>query len=92
MGFPMGKLVCTAGINDKMADSEAFSTFVRESIGRHGRQDWGDLDPDDRNTNDDALNHGGRLFSAYEHQELPKIWIITEWNRSATTVLFPDEY
>jgi len=90
--FPMGKLVSTAGVNDLMADNTNFAKFVREGIGRHANGDWGDLDAEDRRVNDDALKHGDRLFSAYEHQELRKIWIITEWDRSVTTVLFPDEY
>jgi len=88
----MGQLAFTCGVNDKVANSEAFSRFVRESIGRHANGDWGDLCDEDKQANEAAVKNGSRLFSAYEHQGLPKIWVITEGDRSATTVLFPDEY
>lgn len=56
--------------------------------------DWGEIDPDDSAMNDEALKTGDRILAAYTHPEYPdfKIWIITEWDRSATTVLFPREY
>ena len=54
--------------------------------------DWGNLCAEDRAENNQGLVRGGRLFSAYGHNSLPKIWIITEWDRSVTTILFPDEY
>ncbi|MFZ4860331.1 MAG: plasmid related protein [Desulfuromonadaceae bacterium] len=47
---------------------------------------------DDRVANELALQSGDRLFSAYKREGLPKLWIITESDRSVTTVLFPDEY
>ena len=90
--FNMGRLVMTRGVNDKVADDAAFAKFVMTSISRHASGDWGDLGNEDKQQNDQALKGDGRLFSAYESGELPKIWIITEWDRSATTVLFPDEY
>ena len=90
--FPTGRMVMTGGVSDKMDGKPEFHKFVVNSLGRHTGGDWGDLSQDDRAANDQALIHGGRLFSAYEHPELPKIWIITEADRSATTVLFPDEY
>ncbi|MDD5094562.1 MAG: hypothetical protein PHV74_09315 [Dehalococcoidia bacterium] len=90
--FPMGKLVWTRGVNDRVAEDAKFSKLVIESLKRHSRGDWGELCQEDKETNESALLEGGRLFSAYEQGGLPKIWIITEWDRSATTVLFPDEY
>jgi len=62
------------------------------SLARHLRGDWGDLCPEDWDANERALQYGGRLFSAYQEEGLPKIWIITEADRSATTILFPEEY
>jgi len=60
---------------------------------RHLSGDWGDLDPEDVQTNEAALNpdNPGRLFSSYK---LPtgKLWIITEWDRSVTTALNPEDY
>jgi len=90
--FPTGRLVTTAGVMDRASSDEAFAKFVRKSLERHSQGDWGDLSAEDKKENDYALGKYLRLFSAYEHDGLPKIWIITEADRSVTTVLFPDEY
>ncbi|MFC1906785.1 hypothetical protein ACFLW8_01695 [Chloroflexota bacterium] len=90
--FPLGQFVMTRGVNDLVADDEAFAKFIAESLNRHIKGDWGELGDEDRAENDLSLKEGFRILSAYESGELPKIWIITEANRSATTILFPDEY
>jgi len=90
--FTLGQLVFTRGINDKVAADVQFARFVTESLRRHAKGDWGDLCQEDRKENELSLKKGFRLLSAYERNGLPKIWIITEADRSATTVLFPDEY
>ncbi len=90
--FTLGRLVMTAGVNDKVADDVEMSKFVLASLQRHARGDWGDLSAEDKRRNDQSLKESTRLLSAYEAPPLPKIWIITEWDRSVTTVLFPDEY
>jgi len=90
--FTLGQLVMTRGVNDRVADNTQFAKFVTESLGRHAKGDWGDLGQEDKKENDFSLKKGFRLLSAYERNDLPKIWIITEADRSATTVLFPDEY
>lgn len=94
---PMTRLVLTRGVNDRVADDSAFAKFVTESLGRHARHDWGEMDAEDKARNDAALVDGSRLFSAYIKPDLPKIWIITEarddqGKRLATTVLLPNEY
>lgn len=73
--------------------------FIANSLTRHCKGDWGDLCDEDIATNNDALINGGRLMSAYKvPDELvdkfdeDKIWVITEWDRSVTTVLYPGEY
>jgi len=81
--FFMGHLV---------AENADFAKFVMSSLSRHARGDWGDLDEEDKKENELSLKEGFRLLSAYERAGLPKIWIITEADRSVTTVLFPDEY
>ena len=95
--FALGQLVMTRGVNDLVAENEDFSKFVIKSLNRHARRDWGDVDDEDRQTNDQSLKAGMRLLSAYNDDRFPKhgiatIWIITEADRSATTILFPDEY
>lgn len=94
--FEPGQLLATASIADDMERSAAFREGVTEALRRHLSGDWGDLDPEDTQTNEDALLDGSRLFSAY-HVQGVKIWIITEakddqGRRSATTILRPEEY
>ncbi len=93
VAFPLGTLVMTAGVNEKVAEDAKFAEFVTRSLARHTAGDWGDMSQEDKKENDLALKAGNlRVFSAYESPGLPKIWIITEADRSATTILFPDEY
>ena len=61
-------------------------------LARHVSGDWGDLCADDKQANDDAIVSGDRILSAYILSTGVKVWIITESNRQATTVLLPDEY
>jgi len=91
--FALGKVLFTRGVNDLVAESTPFVKFALDSLRRHASGDWGDLCQEDKDKNDLALRQGNlRIFSAYEQDGLPKIWIITEADRSATTILFPDEY
>ncbi|MFC2014125.1 hypothetical protein ACFLU8_04565 [Chloroflexota bacterium] len=88
----MGRLLMTRGVNDLVAEDEAFAKFVMNSLTRHCRGDWGNLTDEDKQENEISLKAGYRLLSTYESEGLPKIWIITEADRSTTTILFPDEY
>lgn len=92
--FPMGVLVLTNGVSAKCTDNEDFSRFVSDSIKRHGSGDWGEVSEHDRQANDDAFIKGqeDRVLSSYTYKDGTRIWLLTEWNRSITTVLFPDEY
>ncbi len=91
--FEHGPILTTAGIDDDCRFSILFSKFVIASLKRHLSGDWGRLCNEDWQANEDALEDGNRLFSAYEDDEYKfKIWIITEADRSATTILFPSEY
>ena len=92
--FDLGNTVATRGVYDLMEASLDFNLFVGASLNRHRIGDWGDLCTEDKQLNNASLHDGGRIMSAYEHPEHPdwKIWIITEWDRSATTILFPSEY
>lgn len=87
MKFAHGQIVATPG-----ALSVATAAVLGELLGRHLRGDWGDLDNEDKQTNNTALVHGNRLLSAYNLPGGERLWIITEWDRSVTTLLLPDEY
>ena len=92
--FPLGQLVMSRGVADLVASNAAFAKCCTDSLYRHGSGDWGDLSAKDKRENNYALQLGNmRIFSAYEFPHgLPRIWIITEADRSATTTLFPEEY
>jgi hypothetical protein len=86
VSFPLGQLVITANASLRLNTEE-----VMTALKRHTGGDWGDLCPEDSIANDDALREGGRLFSAYcsgQH----RFWIITEADRSVTTILMADDY
>lgn len=87
--FELGQVVATPGAFDAL--NEAGITAA-ELLYRHHRGDWGDLDPEDIAENNAALKRGSRLFSSYQITNAIKIWIITEADRSVTTLLLPSEY
>ena len=86
--FELGQLVATPGALDLMHNSGSSTWSL---LSRHLQGDWGDLDPKDKSLNDEALKHGGRLFSSYNVAD-DKVWVITEADRSSTTLLLPSEY
>ena len=88
--FSPGQLVMTIGVDDLVRQGRLNpAPFLR----RHLHGDWGDLSDDDRQLNDAALKSGeDRLFSSYQVTPNLKLWIITEWDRSVTTLLLPSEY
>lgn len=93
--FQTGQTVCTRGIADRMANDDCFAAFVLLSLDRYTHCDWGEMSEDDKRMNDEAVETGeDRIFASYTRVCYPedKIWIITEWDRSATTILFPSEY
>ena len=87
--FELGKIALTQGI----VDLPAFASIdtVKALLNRHSSGDWGDMDPEDCRANTMALKYGYRLMSAYTIDD-QKIWVITESDRSVTTLLLPDEY
>ena len=84
----------TANLQMKLreSDPEHWEGTLKALIARHAAGDWGDLDSHDRGENDRALEHGGRLFSAYTTGNGLKIWVITEADRNSTTALLPEDY
>ena len=87
--FSLGQCVATPGAIDAIAESgEEQCSFVR----RHHGGDWGQVCEEDAQANEDALTHGGRLLSVYFTKNNTKLYVITEADRSVTTVLLADEY
>ncbi|WP_459056952.1 hypothetical protein [Stenotrophomonas sp. PSU-St22] len=88
--FSPGQVVMTAGVDELVRQGRLNPTpYLR----RHISGDWGDLSDGDRQLNDAALKSGeDRLFSSYQVTRDLKLWIITEWDRSVTTLLLPSEY
>ena len=87
--FPSGRLVATPGA---LALLEQTKKLPVEFLSRHLRGDWGDLDEEDKTENELSLKYGLRLLSSYQVSESEKLWVITEADRSVTTLLLPEEY
>jgi hypothetical protein len=85
--FPLGGLYATTA-----ADKTLVRQDVSAALVRHARGDWGDVCAEDAEANGRALQSGGRLFSVYHDRKGVKFWIITEADRSVTTILLPDDY
>ncbi len=87
--FPLGQLVATPGA---LAALEEAGQSANEFLRRHASGDWGEVCTEDASLNNQALKHGGRLLSAYRTRHGVRLWVITEADRSVTTLLLPDEY
>ncbi|HEY6185786.1 MAG TPA: hypothetical protein VIW67_26325 [Terriglobales bacterium] len=85
--FPLGRIVATPNALNSITQADILS-----AIQRHQAGDWGDLNEDDRRENDFSLEKGFRILSAYHAQNGTNFWLITEADRSATTVLLPEDY
>lgn len=87
--------MATRGVANPIAESAEFGKFAKVSFARYLNADWGEMCESGKQQNEDALkNNRNRIFASCENAEHPawKLWIITEWDHSATTLLFPSEY
>lgn len=87
--LPLGRLVTTPSAYEALA---AANVSVVGLLNRHARGDWGDLCADDRVLNNLAAMTGQQVLSSYRLPGNLTIWVITEWDRSVTNILLPDEY
>ena len=85
--FPVGRLVATPGALGALSEAD-----IEKALKRHLAGDWGDLSDQDRAENEAALEYGDRLLSAFRGRDGQKFWVLTEADRSVTTVLLPSEY
>lgn len=84
---PLGRTVITPAALATLNPDD-----VVVSLARHARGDWGDIGPEDRKENEYAVSRCLRLLSVYSDRNGTRFWVITEADRSATTVLLPDDY
>ncbi len=87
--FPLGQIAATPGALDMMSARHIDHLAL---LVRHVSGDWGDLDVEDRASNDRAISQRTRILSSYDFGPGVRIWIITEGDRSVTTILLPEEY
>jgi hypothetical protein len=85
--FTLGQILATPGVLESVPNHE-----MLRALSRHVRGDWGDVCPEDARENELSLTHNLRFLSSYTTEAGVKFWIITEADRSATTVLLPEEY
>lgn len=87
--FQLGLIVATPGVLSVLQQAQHVAS---EFLQRHAHGDWGEISEDDRVLNDRAVRHGERVISIYQTRTQRRIWIITEADRSSTTLLLPEEY
>ena len=87
--FPLGKVVATPGVVDAL---EEVDEYYLDYLVRHVTGDWSEMEPEDQKENRYSIDKRLRIFSAYQLNNGVRIWIITEADRSVTTILLPEEY
>lgn len=85
--FPLGQVFATPGVMMATTEADRISALMRHIGG-----DWGEVDESDKQSNDQAVTDGFRILSAYTSADGVRFWIITEHDRSVTTMLLPEEY
>ena len=87
--FALGEIVGTPGALDALIEAKQNPA---ELLVRHVTGDWGDLEDEDKKENELSVKERFRILSAYNLDSGAKVWVITEWDRSVTTILLPEEY
>ena len=87
--FKLGRVLATPAAVDVLNQAQV---SIIDLLIRHVRGDWGDLSESDRQQNELSVEAGLRILSSYVLPNRQTIWVITEWDRSATTFLLPGDY
>ena len=87
--FYLGRVFSTPGAMEALAES---NQHPLEFLQRHTRGDWGEVCDEDKSENELSIREGFRILSAYRTAKDVRLWIITEADRSSTTILLPEEY
>ena len=96
--FALGRVVATRRVWELIEADDLFAKFVSDCMSRYIANDWGVLDEEDWELNDESVDGDGRLLASYPLPDIfdvdfdDRLWIITEWDRSVTTILFPGDY
>lgn len=85
--FELGQIVATKNVLSVVPSEDILKGLRRHAVG-----DWGELCDEDRESNEEGIRHGERLLSAYLDRLGNRFWIITEWDRSITSILLPEDY
>jgi predicted transcriptional regulator len=88
----VGQVLVTRKVAEMAGENSQFAKFIRESLDRYRRGDWGELSDDDKRLNDVSKNTRRMVLSSYESGAFPEIWIITSPDRLYSTIMFPEEY
>ena len=87
--FNLGDVVATPAALNAL---QSCNVNPAQLLQLHVSGNWGSVDPEDAKANDAAVNNSERILSSYRIGEYTRIWIITEYDRSVTTILLPSEY
>lgn len=92
--FPLGKVQMTPGAREVLSAeiAKGYINIVIDLLRRHCTGDWSEMEQEDQEENRFSVANDCRVFSAYKLSDDTKIWVITEWDRSYTTLLLPEEY
>ena len=98
--FDLGQVASTWNAEQQISDHIGMPLVMvlGEILGRHVSGDWGEVCAEDKKINDDAVKYGNRILSAYDirkpddENDKLRVWVITEWDRSVTTILLPEDY
>lgn len=90
--FELGQIIVTDCVCTLMQHDILFRTFVMMSLRRYAQYDWGDTNAEGKIINDKAVETDDQILAVYNYKTNTTIWIITESDRSTTTILFPNEY
>lgn len=91
MNLKLGQVVVTRAINDEMTKNMVFAKFIHDSIVQYQSMNWGQTCKEDWSMNNKAVINDWRVVAKYKNESF-EIFIITEWDRSVTTILFPEDY
>jgi len=90
--FPLGHIVATRGAMEVLGGADGDPRLAMMLLARHAAGDCGDMDDEDKETNEEAIRFGNRVMSVYRLIGGATVWVMTEADRSLTTFLLPDEY